>query len=384
MARKGPENRRKLGFFGALALLLNIFFAFALIISYVSVHISPETIWIMPFFGLLYPYLVIINLAFVLYWILRMKWLAVISLITILAGWNHLERSVQLQGALESPENQPLFKLMSYNVQNLSNDNVNLVNPSVRENIMRFVIDVKPDILCLQEFVVIHPDPDGFIDSISIALGLPYHAYAAYSERSKRKIGAIFTFSRFPILRSEGLKKDDIHHLAIISDIKWGTDTFRLFNVHLESVRLKHEDYQFISELDLQFEQNENIREGSKRIFSKLRTAYSKRAVQADMLVSKIKETPHPVILCGDFNDTPNSYAYQKLTSHLKDAFVESGHGFGNTYIGKLPSFRIDYILYDKHFSSRGFSRERVRYSDHYPVLCYIGIRELQERIVSN
>jgi endonuclease/exonuclease/phosphatase family metal-dependent hydrolase len=84
-------------------------------------------------------------------------------------------------------------------------------------------------------------------------------------------------------------------------------------------------------------------------------------------------QSPYPVIVCGDFNDTPNSYVYHKLADGMTDAFMESGAGFGNTYLGKVPSFRIDYIFHDATFHSRNFRRESVRFSDHFPVSCYIG-----------
>jgi endonuclease/exonuclease/phosphatase family metal-dependent hydrolase len=160
------------------------------------------------------------------------------------------------------------------------------------------------------------------------------------------------------------------------ADLDMGSDTVRVFNVHLESLRFKHEDYSFISEFDLQFEKDEKVQEGYLRIFGKLKTAFTKRAGQVDNLAGLVKWSPHPVILCGDFNDTPNSYTYQQLTSGLSDAFVASGSGFGNTYIGNLPSFRIDYILHDDHFISANYQRKQIRLSDHYPLSCQIEIRQ--------
>ena len=118
------------------------------------------------------------------------------------------------------------------------------------------------------------------------------------------------------------------------------------------------------------------MKEGSMRIFKKLKTAYSRRAEQVDNLVSCIHNSPFPVILCGDFNDTPNSYAYQQLATGLDDAFMESGQGLGNTYIGKLPSYRIDYVLYSDYFTSWQCHRDMVKFSDHYPVNCLLGVRQ--------
>ena len=91
---------------------------------------------------------------------------------------------------------------------------------------------------------------------------------------------------------------------------------------------------------------------GSISILRKLKSAFVKRAKQVDALHEYISKSPYPVILCGDFNDTPTSYTYHTVRGGLRDAFVDSGTGMSGTYAGKLPSFRIDYILYDKKFKS--------------------------------
>lgn len=367
------SGHKGLGFFNSLILAANILFLIALSLSYLSVHVSPEKSWILPFFGLLYPFLILINIFFAVYWALRLRWLFLVSAIFILAGWNHLERLVQFHSPSTPPADIIAFRVMSYNVKNLSNDNVDLLEPQIRNKILDFLDEEDADVLCLQEFAIVHPDPESFIDSLSERLSMPYHAYIQYFEKPRKRIDAIFTFSKYPILNSGSVKKDDQHHYAIFTDLLIDKDTVRLFNIHLESVRLRHEDYEFISELDLQFEEKENIKESSIRIFEKLKAAFATRASEVENLSSCIAQSPYPVILCGDFNDTPNSYAYQELTASLHDAFMDSGKGFGNTYIGKLPSYRIDFILYDDHFNSFNCSRKLIRLSDHYPVVCTMG-----------
>lgn len=366
---------KRLGIFNVIVLVVNILFLIALSLSYLSVHVSPERSWILPFFGLLYPFIFIINLFFVIYWILRLRWLFLIPAIFIVAGWNHFERLVQFNSSAKPPATSISLKIITYNVKNLSNDNVKLFEPQIRSKIFDFLDQEDADILCLQEFAIVHANPEAFIDSLSDRLEMPFHAYIQYFDKPRKRIDAIFTFSKYPILNSGSVKKDDQHNYAIYSDLLINDDTVRLFNVHLESVRLKHEDYNFISELDLPFEEDKDIKEGSKRIFEKLKTAFARRASQVDNLSYSIDQSPYPVILCGDFNDTPNSYAYQQLTSNLNDAFMESGKGFGNTYIGKLPSFRIDFILHDDHFTAWNCERKLIELSDHYPVTCILEMK---------
>jgi endonuclease/exonuclease/phosphatase family metal-dependent hydrolase len=372
MVKNGTSGKKRLGVFNSLVLAFNLAFAISLALSYLSVHISPERNWILPFFGLLYPYLVLVNLFFMIYWMLRKRWLFLLSAIVLISGWNHVERTIQFQGQDEVPADRKAIKLLSYNVKNLSNDNVHLIDPKVREKILSFIDGEDPDILCLQEFAVIHPDPELFIDTLSVRLNMPYHAHSHYYKKSKKGIDAIIIFSKFPILDFDSVKKDNIQNYAMYADLLIDTDTARVFNIHLESFRFKHEDYSFLSELDLQFKEDENLKQNSYRIFNKVRTAFSRRAAQVDYLAALIAESPYPVILCGDFNDTPNSYTYQQLSARLQDAFIESGTGLGNTYFGNLPSYRIDYILYDDYYTSAGFRRVLVKYSDHYPVSCLV------------
>ncbi len=370
MLKQKIPSKRRLGIFNILVLILNGIFIIAMLLSYLSVHISPEKSWLLPFFGLGYPILLIINLFFMLYWILRKRWLFIASAVVILAGWNHLGRTFQVGLNPERQASRNGFSIISYNVKNMSNDNINLVEPEIREKIIGFLVSDSSDIVCLQEFVVIHRDPEAFIDSVSSLLGLPYHAHAFYKTKRTKYVDAISVFSRYPIINSNPIMRDHEYNYGIMADLLIGRDTVRLFNMHLESVRLRHEDYSFITGLDLQFEKDEKIQEGSLRIIKKLKSAFMRRARQVGYLTEAIKDSPYPVILCGDFNDTPNSYTYQQLTRLLTDSFKESGSGFGNTYIGKLPSFRIDYILHDDYFISSDYQRKTISLSDHYPVSC--------------
>jgi len=82
------------------------------------------------------------------------------------------------------------------------------------------------------------------------------------------------------------------------------------------------------------------------------------------------------VVVMGDFNDTPQSYAYRKIKRSLHDAFRRAGNGFGNTYAGELPSFRIDYILFSNSYIPYEFKRIKTNYSDHFPITTWMYLPE--------
>ena len=80
--------------------------------------------------------------------------------------------------------------------------------------------------------------------------------------------------------------------------------------------------------------------------------------------------------MCGDFNDTPSSYTYTTISKNLKDAFVETGTGFGRTYVGKFPSYRIDYILYQGELNAYDFQTLPDELSDHYPITAFFELKK--------
>ena len=108
-----------------------------------------------------------------------------------------------------------------------------------------------------------------------------------------------------------------------------------------------------------------------KSLSVSLKKGFVKRALQAQVVKDHINRSPFPVIVAGDFNDTPVSYAYRKIRKGLNDSFVNSGYGAGFTYKGNYPPNRIDYILYDDNLINSYFEIKKVRYSDHYPIIAY-------------
>ena len=259
------------------------------------------------------------------------------------------------------------LKILSYNVRLFNKYNW-VKDENTDKNIFHFINIEDPDIICLQEF---YSQRAGELTELNIKEELKKykfsHIYYIVTSADGEKYG-IATFSKYPIIRKELIRFEKTANLTIFSDILYKSDTIRVYNNHLQSVRLK-KNYELLLKFNLK--DQEQIDE-FKDIYSRLKLAFIRRAGQVDLISKNIKNTRLPVIICGDFNDTPMSYTFKKMKGKNKDAFVESGIGFGNTYIGKFPSFRIDYIFYDNAFESYNFRTQRVKYSDHYPVSCYL------------
>jgi endonuclease/exonuclease/phosphatase family metal-dependent hydrolase len=156
---------------------------------------------------------------------------------------------------------------------------------------------------------------------------------------------------------------------CIFSDIVKNQDTFRVYNVHLQSIKLNKSDYISIDDNGDLVQEKKAVVEN---VVKKLKRAYHLRASQARKVSEHSLESPYPVIICGDFNDTPLSYTYNQFNKFYFDAFRESGCGIGATYAGKIPAGRIDYIFHSKDLMATQFKLQKEVLSDHRAISCII------------
>ncbi len=370
------KSKHRISFFLKVLLLLNFIAVLLLLVSYSAAYINPNILSIISLAGLAYPIILTVNIIFILIWLFTKKRFALLSLIAVLLGWNHLGRLVQFNSEKDVDTESKVIKVLSYNIQNFIKLNTSstkyVTNFENQSKIIQFIQKQDADIICIQELLNDRKGFNKFPSELGKKLNCPNYYFINYYQRSsKTKIDAIAIFTKYPIIDKDFIVYEE-KTIGIFTDLLINHDTIRLYNLHLASIRFKREDYDFISDIASQQDQ-ENIKSGSKAIISKIKTAFIKRGYQVDILSEHISESPYPVIICGDFNDTPSSYVYRVISKERNDAFVESGKGFGNTYAGEnFPSLRIDYIFYDDSFSSLNFKRHKINLSDHYPVSCFL------------
>jgi endonuclease/exonuclease/phosphatase family metal-dependent hydrolase len=345
-------------------LVVNAIFAVSLLISYLAVVINPEDFVLPAFFGLAYPYLLLINIIIAVIWAMMLRFEGLISVFIIAIGFTHFSNYIQLSRPRTDKVNT--FRALSYNVR-LFNHFESKKAVGSEKRVIEFLKSQKADIICLQEFYlagnVIQKDSE-----IKAGLGGKYYSHIKLIGTGKDKAYGIATYSRYPIIRKGEIIHPGSSSLSIYTDIVIQKDTFRIYNNHLQSFRLKKMERSFIEEITN--EDKQTISE-VKSIGVSLRKGFKRRALQAQVVKEHINRSPYPVIVAGDFNDTPVSYAYRKIRKGLSDSFVTSGYGAGFTYKGNYPPNRIDYILYDKALSSTSFEIKKVKYSDHYPIICW-------------
>lgn len=349
-------------------LVINLIFAASLLIAYLSVSINPEDFAIPAFFGLAYPYLLLVNIVIAAIWAVNLRYEAFISVVIIAAGFTHFSNYIQLRKPQK--DNEGTFKVMSYNIRLFNYFEGNGGDDSEKK-ILALAKSQQPDIFCIQE-LFLNGDADEKDQEIKKALGGKYYSHIKLFGRGKNKFYGIATYTKFPIAGKGEITHPGSSSLSIYTDVVIGNDTFRIFNNHLQSFRLKRMERSFMEDLvDSDDKQTMNeIRTVSKS----LREGFKRRALQAQVVKSYINRSHYAVIVAGDFNDTPVSYAYRKIRKGLNDSFVSSGYGAGFTYHGYYPPNRIDYILYGKNLISTKFVILRAKYSDHYPIVAWFRI----------
>jgi len=351
---------------------INIIVAGFSLLGYVSVFISPVSFWPGAFLGLLFPFLLILNIAFIFIWAIKLKWQFLLSFMIVIAGWWLIIRYVQVnlpfhkKPAHVQSTNQ--FKVLSYNVR-LFNYFKWARESDAGNEIITYIAKESPAIVCLQEFYT--REKGNLTEQKIISQLKTKYSHIKYILKKPHISNyGIATFSAYPIVGQGQISFGKTFNLSIYTDIRIGNDTVRVYNNHLQSIRFIKMDYDVMDTLKLAYDQKEV--KGIIDITKRLKNAFIVRARQAEYIAAHIKTSPYPVIVCGDFNDSPVSYTYQTISHNLNDAFIEAGSGFGKSYFGVFPSYRIDYVLHDKRFRVDQYKSPRLDLSDHFPIVCKI------------
>jgi endonuclease/exonuclease/phosphatase family metal-dependent hydrolase len=348
-----------------LMVFLNILAVLALLGSYAALFIDPRTFWPPAFAGLAYPVILAVNILFVLLWLLTWKKYVFLSLLPILAGWTQLMALVPFHFSDPEAPSENDIRVVTYNIHGfnyIKDENVN-----TQERIIGLLRSEKPAIVCFQEF---KPRGMATLQSLGDSIGLSSFYQKNYLEyRNTEVIYGMIIYSRYPILQSGYLRDERNRVFAIWAEVQSGNEKFRIYNCHLVSVRFGSKEYSFYEDLKNQETEKLDLKEGVFNILKKLKRAFILRSEQTEKLVSSIKKSPYPVILAGDFNDSPFSYCFHSLTRELKDSYREAGSGWrGNTFAGQFPSFRIDHIMHSGKFRAVAYKKFMSEFSDHYPV----------------
>lgn len=339
---------KKLNLLDKLLFFFNSIGATTLLLAYILPYIEPRRFAFLSVLSLTVPFLIIINLLFLIYWLLKVKKQMVLSLIVLLIGFNHVTSLYRIS-ASKQVDDVDNIAIMNYNVR-LFNVFKWIPDIDAAKEVSQFIEDQKPDIISMQEY---RPDEGLKLNG--------YHKFEAVGGNKIKNGQAIF--SKFPIINTGSIEFPDTYNNAIFADVVRGNDTFRIYNVHLQSLKID------ASKDPLKNEAAENL-------FRRVGSTFRMQQAQADLFLEHKKASIYKTIICGDFNNTAYSYVYKEIKgSDLKDAFVEAGNGFGRSFDFKFFPVRIDFIMADEHFDINGFKTFDVKLSDHFPIMSRVKIR---------
>ncbi|MGF6845315.1 endonuclease/exonuclease/phosphatase family metal-dependent hydrolase [Chitinophaga sp. W3I9] len=359
------------GFF----LIINFAVVLPFLAACMAPYISPAWFWPISFITLAFPFLLGLLVIFLIGWLFFNYRYTLLSLIALLLGWKSISAFVafKMPAGNKVATNGNTLTVMSYNVSQfgLYRERDSKYN---RQAMFAMIKKQELDVACFQDFYTSEKKNDfNNREDISREMELPYRYFSSDFNRDGMQHWGSIIYSRFPIIASDKMKMSDgpRSESLIYADIVKDKDTLRIINMHLESYRFNEKDYSAIRKIK---NQEDTGLKATKSIIQKMREAYIRRSQQADIVGNFIRQSPYPVIVCGDFNDTPASYTYFTIKGDLQDAFLQKGFGIGRTFTGLAPTLRIDYVFVSNHFKVNSFRKINSDLSDHYPVIANLSL----------
>lgn len=346
---------KNLSWFNKIMFFLNIVLTVITFSVYVLPFLAPKSFPLLSVLTLFMPVFFVANFFFFVYWAIQFKKRLILSGLVLLTGITFISKFYKFSGK-EYLQNEKDFSILSYNVR-LFNVFKWLDRDDITSNIKTFIDDKNPDILCIQEY-----SNSGHVD-----LKAYLHRYI-FIEGNQIKTGQAI-FSKYPIINEGTIIFPNSSNNVIYADIKRGKDIIRVYNMHLQSIKISPDINEISDNID-----NVN-QQKSQLIFTRISKVFRQQQEQAEIFKENMKECKYPIIICGDMNNSSFSYVYRNIKGKLKDSFEEAGEGFGATYKFKYYPARIDYIFADNKMEIKQFETfSDFENSDHYPVMARFAI----------
>ncbi|MDG3581349.1 endonuclease/exonuclease/phosphatase family protein [Galbibacter pacificus] len=336
---------KKLNWFHKTLFLVNSVFAFLLLLSLLVPYVPIKSFPKIAIFSLATPILIILNILFMGYWIIRLKKQWLLSFFVLLLGYQQVASLYKFSGK-QNVATSSALKVMTYNVR-VFDVYKWIGKDGVFDDILGVIKQENPDILCLQEFYYTKEK------------AFKFYPYRFVKYKTKETGQAIY--SKFPIINKGSLNFPNSGNNAIYADIVKDNDTIRVYNLHMQSFHINPQD-------------EEISQENSGRLARRMGAVFSKQQIQTNIFVSHKEKCPYKTITCGDLNNNQYSAIYNQIKGNDVDTFDEQGSGTGKTYYFKYFPFRIDFILVDEAIPVISHKNRYELLSDHYPVISQLKI----------
>jgi len=345
-----------------------LFFCFTLLV-YTLTYFAWTGHWVAGFLMMSLPILLIGHLFLCVFWLTYQPRKSILSVCALLLSFPFWARTWHFTSSPKPIEKGGKeLAVLSYNV--MSFDVLQYLDGSNPQNALDLVAwtkDTEADIKCFQEFYNLDTRPDFNTLQQFKKAGYRYHTalHPQIAAHEKHFFG-LAILSKYPIVKRGEMEFRDQNGM-LFADVKVGKDTIRVINVHLRSLIVR------FGKLKTAY-QEKDYQQGkfeTRKVFGKIKNGFINHAKEAELLTQWIDDSPHPVLLCGDFNETPYGYVYGQVRKRLSNAFEEVGSGFGFSYQNAPRYIRIDNQFFDprKLQPLKFETRRDIKYSDHYPII---------------
>ncbi|PQB04692.1 endonuclease/exonuclease/phosphatase family protein [Aureitalea marina] len=335
-------SKRRSGFLGRIIYGINILAALLLLISYLVPYVPPARFPSISLIGLAVSPLIVINLLFLLYWLVGFRRQSWLSGTVLLLGFLLHGPLYRFGSNTELAIDGPHLKVMSYNVR-LFNAYEEEPGDVVDHLLDELIQEHQPDVICIQEYYKEHP------------VDFSQYPYQFTHFRDGSALGYAI-FSKYPMTAKGSFDFDDTGNNSVYTDLEVGGNKLRLYNLHLQSLGI-------LPTVD--YLQNND----SERTRKRMADGFARQQEQLEVILEHMTNSPYPILVGADLNNTPFSYVYRKLNKQLVDGFREEGRGLGTTFRFDSYPLRIDYLFADSSLKFLDFQTLDRTFSDHYPVM---------------
>lgn len=341
-----------------ILLTLNLLAALGLVLTTLAGSIAPSRSVLPAVAAYGYLPMLVLNMLFLIGWLLARKWPFLVSASVIAARFSVLGLFFQFGGTAKVPslaEHPDRLVLLTYNLHNFSGPEFEgSFSDSIAGLFLDLVREHEPDVLCLQEFT--DTRKCSVTDSL-LLLGYNHHIGSRHNGDRPRGTAI---FSRLPITYVKAIDRQ-----KVMVELLHGERAVRLCNVHMDSYAFTATDHEEIAQM-----RRGHIDSTSTSTLRKAKQTVVKHEEEwNEQLRPIVTECSVPLIVCGDMNDIPSSWLYSRLADYMVDTYCDQGRGLGVTYHGGFPQFRIDMVFRNDQLRTLSYRRIRTRISDHYPVL---------------
>jgi endonuclease/exonuclease/phosphatase family metal-dependent hydrolase len=318
-------------------------------------------IWINGFLGLITPYLLVIEVLFLFFWIIVKPILSLPSLLSLVFSWKLFIIIIGWHPGTPFTKNKKenTLRIISWNVKGFNGLVPNTTLKFRTQEIAYSIQKWNPDIICMQEYNTNDRKGDIANHAQYFEKQFPYSFFSKdYYTNDTTYLAGCIIYSKYKIIKTERFPYANNESLIAATILK-GDDTIQIFTTHLASYRFKQDDFEAI----------DDAAKNKWGVIRKMKNAFEERAIQSELVKRQINVSEYPAIITGDFNDVPSSYTYQQIATGWQDAFLEKGFGVGVTYLGISPTLRIDYIFANSRWDIKSWEQIDENLSDHHMIM---------------